>query len=130
MVHKQERGLGGTILVVDDEPMARALLRLMLVRSGYEVAEAEDGWEALAQISAAPPQAVILDVMMPGLDGYAVCRQVRLQAATQTLPVIMLSARTDAESIRKGLEVGATVYLTKPISAEDLTHQVRKALAT
>lgn len=110
--------------------MARALLRLMLVRSGYEVAEAEDGWEALAQISAAPPQAVILDVMMPGLDGYAVCRQVRLQAATQTLPVIMLSARTDAESIRKGLEVGATVYLTKPISAEDLTHQVRKALAT
>lgn len=108
--------------------MARALLRLMLVRSGYEVAEAEDGWEALTQIRTMLPQAVILDVMMPGLDGYAVCRQVRAQPATQALPVIMLSARSDAESIRKGLEVGATMYLTKPISADDLTHHVRQVL--
>lgn len=108
--------------------MARALLRLMLVRSGYEVAEAEDGWEALMQIRTMLPQAVILDVMMPGLDGYAVCRQVRAQPATQALPVIMLSARSDAESIRKGLEVGATMYLTKPISADDLTHHVRQVL--
>lgn len=128
-INTREGGLRGVILVVDDEPMARALLRLMLVRAGYEVAEAQDGQDALVKISQALPQVILLDVMMPEMDGYSVCRQLRAQAETATTPVIMLSARTDFESIRKGFEAGANLYLTKPISAENLTNRVREMLS-
>lgn len=117
-----------SVLIVDDEPMARTLLRLMLVRAGFNVAEAEDGFDALAKIKDAPPDIVLLDVMMPGMDGFTVCERLRLEKETFSLPIIMLSAKTDLDSINKGLRVGATKYLTKPISPEDLTHHVREVL--
>lgn len=117
-----------SVLVVDDEPMARTLLRLMLIRAGFNVTEAEDGFDALDKVRKSRPDVILLDVMMPGMDGFAVCERLRNDVDTATLPIIMLSAKTDLGSINRGLRVGATVYLTKPISPEDLTRHVREAL--
>lgn len=117
-----------SVLVVDDEPMARTLLRLMLVRAGFEVVEAENGYEALDKLKEDEPDVMILDVMMPGIDGFAVCETVRAESDTVDLPIIMLSAKTDMESVKKGLRLGANKYLTKPISPEELTRQVRDVL--
>lgn len=117
-----------SVLVVDDEPMARTLLRLMLVRAGFDVVEAEDGFDALDKLKDGRPDVMILDVMMPGIDGFSVCETVRAAPSTAELPIIMLSAKTDMESVNKGLRLGADKYLTKPISPEELTRQVRDVL--
>ena len=117
-----------SVLVVDDEPMARTLLRLMLVRAGFEVVEAEDGYDALDKLKEDEPDVMILDVMMPGIDGFRVCETVRAAPSTSNLPIIMLSAKTDLESVNRGLRLGANKYLTKPISPEELTRQVRDVL--
>lgn len=108
--------------------MARTLLRLMLVRAGFHVSEAEDGFDALDKVRKNRPDVVLLDVMMPGMDGFTVCERIRSEVATAELPIIMLSAKTDLDSINKGLRAGATVYLTKPISPEELTQHVKDAL--
>jgi len=117
-----------SVLIVDDEPMARTLLRLMLVRAGFHVSEAEDGYDALEKVRKNQPDVILLDVMMPGMDGFAVCEKLRSETATAELPIIMLSAKTDLDSINKGLRAGATIYLTKPISPEELTQHVKDAL--
>lgn len=121
-------GLTQSVLIVDDEPMARTLLRLMLVRAGFNVAEAEDGFDALEKVKTNQPDIVLLDVMMPGMDGFTVCEKLRHDFETSVMPIIMLSAKSDLESINEGLRVGATKYLTKPISPEDLTRHVREVL--
>jgi DNA-binding response OmpR family regulator len=113
---------------VDDEPMARTLLRLMLVRAGFEVIEAESGYAALEKIESNSADVMILDVMMPGMDGFTVCETIRQDSEVSGLPIIMLSAKTDQDSVKKGLQVGADKYLTKPISPEDLTRHVRDLL--
>lgn len=117
-----------SVLIVDDEPMARTLLRLMLVRAGFEVLEAENGFEALDKVKQKQPELVLLDVMMPGIDGFSVCEALRKDPLTVDLPIIMLSAKTDLESVNRGLRLGANKYLTKPISTEELTRQVRDVL--
>ncbi len=117
-----------SVLIVDDEQMARTLLRLMLVRAGLNVYEAEDGFDALEKVKKHQPDIILLDVMMPGMDGFAVCETLRGEENTSSLPIIMLSAKTDLESINKGLRVGATKYLTKPISPDALTQHVFDAL--
>ena len=118
-----------TILVVDDEPNARSLLRLILVRAGFQVLVAQDGYEALKQVKDKVPDVMILDIMMPGIDGFEVCEKLRSNEETATLPIIMLSARADPESVNKGLQVGATKYLTKPVTPELLTQQVNDVLS-
>ena len=117
-----------SVLVVDDEPMARTLLRLMLVRAGFNVSEAENGRDALEKVRLNLPDIMILDVMMPGMDGFEVCQTLRDNELTASLPVIMLSAKTDLDSINYGLRVGATKYLKKPISPEALTDHLRETL--
>jgi DNA-binding response OmpR family regulator len=101
----------------------------MLVRAGFEVSEAEDGYQALAKMRNHPPDVVILDVMMPGIDGYTVCGLIRAEDGLRGIPVIMLSAKTDVQSYQRGLDAGAVKYLTKPISPEELTTHVREVLA-
>ncbi len=108
--------------------MARTLLRLMLVRAGFDVVEAENGYEALDKLNEDTPDVMILDVMMPGIDGFHVCQTVRAEPKTSDLPIIMLSAKTDLDSVNRGLRLGANKYLTKPISPEELTRQVRDVL--
>lgn len=116
------------ILVVDDERSLVELCQIILQQAGYLVRGALNGRQALQMVDEEPPDLVLLDVMMPGMDGFTVCEKLRLEEDTSDLPVIMLSAKTDLDSINKGLRVGATKYLTKPISPEDLTRHVREVL--
>jgi PleD family two-component response regulator len=117
-----------SVLIVDDEQMARTLLRLMLVRAGFQVREAIDGYDALDKIHQEPPDLIVLDVMMPGLDGFSVCQSVRNEPATADIPIIMLSAKGDIGFVNKGIQAGTTQYLTKPVSPENLTRHVRELL--
>ena len=97
-----------SILVVDDEDMIRSLLRLTLVRAGYEVTEAETGEEAISIVREQKPDLVLLDVMMPGMDGFAVCEQIRQDPALGDIPIIMLSARKDPRSRLESRRAGAS----------------------
>ncbi|MBP8001896.1 MAG: response regulator [Chloroflexi bacterium] len=117
-----------TVLIVDDEPMTRKLLRLMLTRANYQVIEASDGYEALEAVTSQSPDAVLLDVMMPGMNGYMVCTYLRSQEKTSRLPIIMLSARGDSEGVSQAMAVGATEFMQKPISPGDLLIQLQKVL--
>lgn len=117
-----------SVLVVDDEPMARTMLRLILVRAGFEVREAEDGKTALSEVDRRLPDLMILDIMMPGIDGFEVCKRLRAEEPTNSLPIIMLSAKTDSESVKRGLNLGANKYLTKPVGPDELTRHVREVL--
>ena len=109
-----------SVLVVDDDERVRSLLRLALARSGLVVLEAPDGAAALDLVRRARPDLVLLDMMMPGLGGLEVCRRLRADPATRTLPVLMLSAAASEEDRRAGLESGADAYLTKPFSPRAL----------
>jgi len=114
-----------TILVVDDEPHIVELAALYLRNDGYHVVTASDGAQALAQIAAAQPALLILDLMLPEIDGWEVCRRVR---ATSRLPIIMLTARSDDVDKIVGLELGADDYLTKPFNPRELVARVKAVL--
>lgn len=119
-----------SVLVVDDEPMTRTLLQLMLAPADYEVAEAGDGLEALTIIEQKVPHILVLDVMMPSMDGLTVCRRLRQNEATKELPIILLSAKTTPEAVKEGLIAGANRYLTKPVSRKDLLVNLEELLAS
>jgi two-component system, OmpR family, alkaline phosphatase synthesis response regulator PhoP len=116
------------ILIVDDEEDILELLRYNLERDGYKVIEAHDGAEALAIAHREPPDLFVLDIMMPRMDGIETCRRIREHAGLRRLPVLMLTARSDESDHVKGLDVGADIYLTKPISIPLLLSQVRAML--
>jgi len=120
--------LDPTILVVDDEEMTRNLLRLMLERDGFVIIEAEDGLQALEVIKGEKPDLIILDVMMPNLDGFSTCQALRSKPETADLPIILLSARAQDEAVRAGLNAGANRYMTKPISKPELVQAIRELL--
>jgi two-component system response regulator RpaA len=117
-----------SILIVDDEPMTRNLLRLMLERAGFEISEAEDGLKALLMVAEQSPDVLLLDVMMPNMDGLTVCEKLRAQAETAVLPIILLSARISPEAAQEGMEAGATRYLGKPISRQELINTIHEVL--
>jgi two-component system, OmpR family, response regulator MprA len=114
------------ILVVDDDRSVRDALRRALTLGGYEVDAAEDGRQALQRLTAGSPDAVVLDVGMPGIDGLEVCR--RLRAAGDRVPVLMLTARDAVPDRVKGLDAGADDYLVKPFALEELTARLRALL--
>src|SRR5438067_8310296 len=105
------------VLLVDDDADFLDLLPFVLVREGYHVVTAADGQQALTRWQAEQPDLVVLDVNLPGLDGFEVCRQIRHEANT---PVILLTGRQDEADVAHGLEVGADDYLTKPFSHRQL----------
>ena len=113
------------VLVVDDEPVLVDTIRYKLRREGYEVHVARDGLEALRLAQASAPEIVVLDLMLPGLDGLEVCRQLRRES---TVPILMLTARDDEVDKIVGLEVGADDYMTKPFSLHELVARVRAML--
>lgn len=115
------------ILVVDDELPIVELLRFNLEKEGYQVIAAATGLEALEKVKS-DPDLVILDLMLPGLDGMEVCRQLRAEASTARLPVIMLTAKTQELDKVAGLEIGADDYVTKPFSPRELVARVKAAL--
>ncbi|MBN1310295.1 MAG: response regulator [Anaerolineae bacterium] len=116
------------IMVVDDEVGALTLIGIMLERGGFEVLKAGDAYAALDLLDAETPDMIILDVMMPGMDGIELCRQIRSAQQTQTTPVLILSARGDAEAVQQGMAAGADDYLSKPILHHDLISKVRELL--
>lgn len=115
------------ILVVDDEPTARMLMSAALKKAGYQVSLAQDGAEALQQFAAEPCDLVMLDVEMPGLDGYAACARLR-ELAGPDLPIVMVTAMDDTDSIERAYEQGATDFISKPINWGLIGHRVKYLL--
>ena len=108
------------ILVVEDNLATRTLLQHTLEMEGYEVEAVGDGATALERIRARTPNLVVLDVMMPGMDGFAVLEQIRADEGTRELPVVMLTALDDPDSTWKGWSAGCHYYMNKPFEPEDL----------
>src|SRR5687768_9124085 len=116
------------LLIVDDDLVVRTVVAGVLRANGFEVVEADDGHSGLAQIEKCRPDLVLLDVMMPGMDGYEVCSALRARPETLHIPVIMLTGLNDTASIERAYESGATDFVTKPINPALLAYRVRYAL--
>ncbi len=117
------------ILVADDEPDLLRLVAIRLGRDGHEVLQARDGEEALRMALDERPQLVLLDVTMPGMDGYAVCRAIRSGLGAAAPPIVMLSARGQEQDVRGGLASGADGYIVKPFRPSALAAEVARYLA-
>lgn len=116
------------VLIVEDEPDIRELVVHHLKREGYQVSAAASGEEALRQVRATPPDLVLLDLMMPDMDGLEVCRRLRQDPATAALPIVMLTAKGDEVDRVLGLEIGADDYVVKPFSPKELLARVKAVL--
>jgi two-component system alkaline phosphatase synthesis response regulator PhoP len=119
-----------TILVVDDDPQVCRLVSINLTRAGYAVTTASDGEEALAKIAEARPDLVVLDVMMPRMDGFEALKRLKTNPDTEEIRVIMLTARSQDEDVFEGYGRGAHWYLPKPFEPEELLTVVRIALTS
>ena len=117
-----------TVLVVEDEPSQRTILAYNLELEGFRVIQAQDGEEALMLVVEDTPDVVLLDWMLPSVSGIEVCRQLKTRKDTRSLPVIMLSARSEEVDKVRGLETGADDYVTKPFSVRELVARVRTQL--
>ncbi|MDE2485685.1 MAG: response regulator, partial [candidate division NC10 bacterium] len=116
------------LLVVDDNARNVELLTALMQAEGYEVVAAADGQEALAQAATSPPDLILLDVMMPKLDGYAVCRRLKEEKSTRLTPIILLTALGAEDARIRGIEAGADDFITKPFSRTTLRARVRSLL--
>ena len=116
------------VLIIDDDPLVREMAAHTLRHAGFDVEEAEEGGQGLALIENAAFDLLLLDVMMPGLDGYEVCRRVRLSRHGRRMPILMLTGLNDSESIELAYEAGATDFIGKPINWTLLSHRVRYSL--
>jgi class 3 adenylate cyclase/CheY-like chemotaxis protein len=116
------------ILIVDDTPANVHILQTRLAAHGYDIVAAHDGEEALAAVRAAPPDLILLDVMMPKLDGFEVCRQLRADESLPFIPIILVTAKSDPKDIVAGLEAGGDEYLTKPVDQAALVARVKSML--
>jgi len=116
------------ILVADDEPNIVLSLTFLMERAGYEVEVVDNGEDAVTQAIESTPDLLLLDVMLPRLSGFEVCQKLRAHPACRALPIIMLTAKGRDSEISKGLALGASAYITKPFSVQDLLAQVSAAL--
>jgi len=119
-----------TVLVVDDEVNIVTSLEYVMKAAGFDVATAYDGEEALTKIAEIVPDLVILDVMMPKLDGFEVCEKVRENPLWESVIIVMLTAKGRDSEREKGLSLGANDYLTKPFSTHDIVNRVKELLST
>ena len=117
------------ILIADDDPVILRLIQVNLELEGYEVITANNGEEAVAQAKAENPDLVILDIMMPRLDGYQACEQLKSSDDTKDIPVIFLSAKAQQGDIDKGRSFGVAAYLTKPFDPTELLEVVEQHLS-
>jgi phosphoserine phosphatase RsbU/P len=116
------------VLIVDDNAVNRKLLKVILVKAGYDVAEAVDGEDALEQAFTFMPDLILLDVMMPKMDGYEACAMLKQDGRTRDVPIIFLSARSGTEDKVRGLDAGGVDYITKPFYQEEVLARVRNQL--
>ena len=117
-----------SILVVDDIPANIGLLLETLQSSGFDVRVAENGLAALDQVAYEPPDLILLDIQMPGIDGYETCRRLKANPETRHIPVLFLSALSDTVNKVRGFQVGAADYVTKPIEIEEMLARVNTHL--
>ena len=117
-----------SVLIVDDEPNIVLSLQFLMKKTGYEVRIARDGEEAMAEIARAAPDLVLLDVMMPKIDGFSVCQRIRANPDWKDVRIIMLTARGRDVEREKGLALGADDYITKPFSTKDAIARVEAVL--
>ena len=120
--------MSASILVADDEPNIVLSLEFLLKQAGFRVRTVSDGEAALAAIAQEPPDLVLLDVMIPGRDGYAVCQEIRSNPAWRGMRIIMLTAKGGDIQREKGLSLGADEYVTKPFSTRELVERIRRML--
>jgi DNA-binding response OmpR family regulator len=113
------------ILLCEDDPRVRRVLRLAFEAEGYRVSEAATGTAGLVELRSDPPDVVLLDLLLPDLDGFTVCREIRRES---DIPVIMVTARVDSHDVVAGLEAGADDYVTKPFVAKELSARIRALL--
>jgi class 3 adenylate cyclase/CheY-like chemotaxis protein len=118
----------GFVLVVDDEEQNRTLLRDPLEARGYEIAEAENGAQALQKIAERPPDVILLDLMMPKLDGFEVCRRLRKDEKTAHIPILMITALSERQERLMGIKAGANDFLNKPVDIQDVILRVGNAV--
>jgi DNA-binding response OmpR family regulator len=125
-IRRDPRQLGQKILVIDDEADLRRFVKLRLSRAGYKVFEASNGIEGLEQLYKVKPHLVVLDIMMPRMDGWETCRRIR---EISHVPILILSAKGDRGSRVKGLDLGANDYLAKPFAGFELLKKVESLLS-
>jgi class 3 adenylate cyclase len=118
----------GLVLIVDDEPNNRMLLRDALEVHGYEITEAEDGEQALQMVAQQPPDVILLDVMMPRLDGFEVCRRLKKDARTAPIPILIVTALSERLERMMGVAAGASDFLTKPVDLQEVALRVGHAV--
>jgi DNA-binding response OmpR family regulator len=118
------------ILIADDDAFIRRPLQWILQQEGFTAETAADGDECLEQLRSDPPDLLVLDVMMPGLDGFEICRRMKDDPHLRNVPVVLLSARGREHDRERGLALGAAEYLTKPYSPNDLLVRIRGLLET
>ena len=128
-VPQSEGALGGDILIVDDTPINLRLLGQMLVEHGYQVRPVPDGAMALDAVHAEPPDLILLDILMPGMDGYEVCEQLKAHTHTRDIPIIFISALDATEDKVKAFATGGVDYVTKPFQIEEVLARVETHLA-
>jgi len=116
------------ILIVDDDPTARQATEMLLLQQGYALHFAASGAEALARVAEIEPDVVLLDVMMPGMDGFAVCRELKTAVSTQHIPVVLVTALDSKADLARGLEAGADDFIHKPVNGLELRARVRSML--
>jgi DNA-binding response OmpR family regulator len=122
---RQAEGVGTRILAVEDDERIRAAVKLALEDEGWTVAEAANGEDALTQFQQEPADVVLIDIMLPGIDGFEVCRSIR---RSSDVPIVMVTARADTHDVVAGLEAGADDYLTKPFAPKELSARIRALL--
>lgn len=120
---------GAHILAVDDETALTDLVRHHLVRAGHHVETAANGWEALEAVRRKRPDLILLDLMLPDLDGFGVCEILRRDPATATIPLVIISAWASPDTRNLSLELGALDYLTKPFSPAELVSRINRLVA-
>lgn len=116
------------ILVVDDEPDLVEMIKMRLEASGYEVIPAYDGKEALDKAKKEKPDLIILDLMLPKIDGYKVCRMLKFDEKYKKIPIIMFTARAQEQDIKLGKDVGGDAYITKPFEPQGLLAKIKELL--
>lgn len=117
-----------TILVVEDDPYILMSLEFLLKKNGFTVSVARNGTEALQLLKKQKPSLVLLDIMMPDVDGYEICRHIKATKSLAETLVVFMSAKTKGEDIQKGLDEGAACYIKKPFSTRDILKQIKSLL--
>lgn len=118
------------ILVVDDDPYILMSLEFLMKKNGYDVMVARNGTEALDIVEKQVPHIVLLDIMMPDVDGYEICKHIRKTPELKQTKVVFMSAKTKEADIQKGYDLGAALYITKPFSTRELVKQIKELLET